>query len=206
MSTKTSALESAFREAADGGAILGMQMEADQLDLLRDDCGSLPKNVFQLARQRKAGRPPESKNKRNQVLAKLICQQSGDPVLFMSSIYAMPLDQVVELIKLAAPGSGKAPPGDLAVRALSLQLQAAKAVAEYVHSKKPTEVAVDHRVDGTIVGFVAPGQGDVTGAVGEVMKRIGDAVQAGAIDAGQVLDFRIVDGEYCLPDDDGDDA
>jgi hypothetical protein len=123
----------------------------------------------------------------------------------MASIYSMPLDQAVELIKLAAPGSGKAPPGDLAVKALSLQLQAAKAVADYVHSKKPTEVAVDHRVDGTIVGFVAPGQGDI-GPVGEVMKRIGDAVQAGTIDSGQVLDFRIVDGEYRLPDDDGDDA
>jgi hypothetical protein len=203
MSTKTSALENAFREVADGSAILGAPMEADQLDLLRDECGSLPKNVFQLARQRKAGRPPESKNKRNQVLAKLICQQSGDPVLFMASIYAMPLDQMVELIKLAAPGDGKAPPGDLAVKALSVQLQAAKEAAQYVHSKKPTEVAVDHRVDGTIVGFVAPGQGNI-GPVGEVMKRIGDAVQAGDIDAGQVLDIRVVDGEYRMPDDDGD--
>lgn len=95
-------------EALDAGSVLGVEADAGQLDLLRDDSGQLPSNVFVLARQKagedgaaKRGRPPGSKNKRGDQLAKLVVQQHGDPVLAMASIYAMPLDQVAELAMVA---------------------------------------------------------------------------------------------------------
>jgi hypothetical protein len=107
VSTEASSLEKAFRAECEGGAMLGADTDANQLDLLRDPAtGKLPANIFQLVRQGEArrqgpGRRPGSLNKRNERLAKLICQTHGDPVMFMASIYSMPTDQLVELLKLA---------------------------------------------------------------------------------------------------------
>jgi hypothetical protein len=158
VSTSAGPLERAFREEVEIGAVLGVSSDPIQLDAFRDEKGKLPSNVFQLARKPGAGRTPGAKNKRSPVLAKLICNQSGDPVLFMASLYSMPLDQLVELIKIAAPGSGKAPPGDLAIRALAVQIQAAKEVAQYVHSKKPVDVTLKTKTDAVIIipGVNAP--------------------------------------------------
>lgn len=105
MSSAPSSLESAFRDATTGGALAGVDIDPEQLDLLRDTDGKLPSNVFRLLRQGKAikgpGRPRNARNKRNVKLAKLICQEHGDPVMFMASVYAMPLDQLVELMRIA---------------------------------------------------------------------------------------------------------
>ncbi|HEX8400511.1 MAG TPA: hypothetical protein VF628_02280 [Allosphingosinicella sp.] len=106
MSTQGSSLERAFRDQCAQGSsgIAGGEADAHQLDMLRGPDGKLPGNVFQLVRQGKArgpGRPAGAGNKRNQKLAQLICQEHGDPVLFMASIYSMPTDQLVELLKLA---------------------------------------------------------------------------------------------------------
>lgn len=93
------------------GTMLGVETDAEQLDLLRGDDGRLPSNVFQLMRQQAAadekrgpGRRPGSRNKKSDQLAKLIVQKYGDPVEAMAAIYAMPLDQLVELV-LVADGS-----------------------------------------------------------------------------------------------------
>lgn len=106
MSTSTGALENAFREhASEGGAVLGVDVEPMQLDLLRNpETGRLPSDVFRRARQgevTRRGRPAGARNKRNAKLAQLIVQQHGDPVMFMASVYAMPLDQLVELLQVA---------------------------------------------------------------------------------------------------------
>jgi hypothetical protein len=208
MSSKASSLESSFRDAC-GQSIVGPSIAPEQLDAFRDDRGELPRNVFQLARQKAAGRPPGAKNKRNDVLAKLICQQHGDPVQYMASLYSMPLDQIIDLVKLASPGSGKAVSGDLAIRALGVQLAAAKEVAQYVHSKKPVEANVNVKSDGTILmgGAVtsAEWQGG-QGPVGEVLRQIESAVKSGDIDASRLSDIRIVDAEYHVVGDDDDDG
>lgn len=187
--------------------MLGAAIEPEQLDAFRDEQGSLPRNVFQLARQHKSGRPLGAKNKRNEVLAKLICQQHGDPVQYMASLYSMPLDQMIDLIKLAAPGSGKQPAGDLAIKALGVQLSAAKEVAQYVHSKKPVEATLTHKSDGTIF-MAAPATssewGTEKGPVGQVLANIAEAVNKGEVDATQLQDLRIVDAEYTVVGD-GDD-
>lgn len=205
MSTARSSLERAFRDQCAG--IAGGAADAQQLDLLRREDGKLPANVFQLIRQGKGGpgRPAGAGNKRNQKLAKLICQEYGDPVLYMASIYAMPTDQLVELLRLADDSAAmeerlyalaekierdvavllekasltvkqldqldrlldrladiskvlRNKPGDLAVKALALQKQAAKDVAEYVHGKQPVTVDFKGKADMVLLvpGLNAP--------------------------------------------------
>jgi hypothetical protein len=86
-----------------GHGLLGSETTAQQLDLLRDEDGRLPANVFQTVRARGRGRPPGSTNKVNKKIAQLVVQRHGDPVLEMASIGFMPLDQMVELF-IAATG------------------------------------------------------------------------------------------------------
>lgn len=114
MSSGPTSLEAAHAEVIDksdapaesGGGVLGLASDPQQLDLLRDDQGKLPSNVFRLVRQepqkaRGPGRPKDSRNKVSDQLAKLIGHKYGDPVEFQASIYAMPLDQLCELILVA---------------------------------------------------------------------------------------------------------
>lgn len=113
MSTGGNSLERAAQDVIDseresGGAVLGVTADAAQLDLLRGEDGKLPSNVFTLMREqdreqkaRGPGRPKGSTNKRNENLAKLIAHKYGNPVEFQASIYAMPLDQLCELLLVA---------------------------------------------------------------------------------------------------------
>lgn len=151
-------------KVAESAGLLGADTSPEQLDAFRDEKGQLPKDVFRLARQsdggpegkRGPGRPAGSKNKRSSDLSQLIEQQHGNPVLFMASLYSRPLDQVVELLKIADPGKDTKR-GDIAIKALNVQLAAAKATAEYTDSKK----AVEHKVDlGADAVIVMPGRGD----------------------------------------------
>lgn len=179
-------------------------MEPEQLDMLRDDKGLLPNDVFRRMRQRGPGRPTGARNKRNDDLAKLVAQQHGDPVLFMASLYSTPLDQLVELMLIADPGGKVQKMGDIVAKALAVQLQAAKSVAEYVHSKKPVQAEIKLGVDGVIVMPAAHALGQ--NPVERVMGNIAAAVNSGRIDASQLQDLRIVDGEFdeMIAGEDGD--
>lgn len=266
MSTEPSSLAKAFFAEA-GEGITGAAVGAEQLDMLRGDDGKLPQNVFQLARQsaqdgsRGPGRPPNARNKRNEQLAKLVVQQHGDPVMAMASMYAMPIDQLIELVLIAdstaereerllrlidraeemiaelmksitsgaifvGEGGGvisadridkridavstmlervfdaakalKMKPGDLAIKALNLQLAAARATAEYVHSKKPVEVKADVRTDGVLVMPGAPiGQSfDQKDAdIRRASDGIAQMLAKGHIEPAQLAQFRLVDGQ-----------
>ena len=202
MSTSAGGLERAFRDHASGN-ILGADVTPAQLDAFRDPSGKLPADVFRLARALGSGRPLGAKNKRNAVLAQMICQEAGDPVLFMARLYAMPLDQVVDLVKAASPGSGKAPPGDLAIRALRVQLQSAKEVAQYVHSKKPVEANVKLGVDARVI-IASSGSGGAN-PIEHVMRNMADAINDGTIPASQIGQIRIVDGVLRTDSDQTDD-
>lgn len=203
MSTAPSSLEAAAREQlgekSNGTGITGAENTPEQIDAFRDDRGDLPSNVFQLLRQqdgeaqRGPGRPKGARNKRSQELAKLIAHKYGDPVEYMASLYAMPLDQVIELLKLADKGkTGKQ--GDLAMKAVNLQLSAAKAVSEYVHSRKPVEAVIRHEADAVLV---MPGVGGGFEAKDEYTRRaaaiIGGALKDGRITAEALLDMRLAD-------------
>jgi hypothetical protein len=196
MGAEPSALMKAM--AAESGTITGVDVDAEQLDLLRDDEGKLPHDIFRRMREnaeRGVGRPAGSGNKRTAVLAKLIVHKFGDPVEALASIYAMPLDQLCELLVIAdgsrkreerlAESLGelrevirgalakrgtlseaqtdqlttlldrvesgfrvlKVKPGELALKAMIAQRDAAREVAQYVHSKMPVAVDVTMRPD-----------------------------------------------------------
>ena len=101
-------------------------------------------------------------------------------------------------------------PGEVAIKALNVQLAAAKSVAEYVHSKKPTEVAVKHAHDAILV-MPATGGGQSFDAV-DAGTREASNIIAGALAGGRItpdmlvgLEFRdgqLVDAEWTdVPED-----
>lgn len=261
MSSGATSLENAARDALgdnpeSGGAVLGVRSRPQQLDLMRGDDGKLGSNVFRLMRQqdgeeaRGPGRPKGARNKRSTDLAKLIAHKYGDPVEFQAALYAMPLDQLCELILIAdgtreraekldgmlgdlskrirelaqqakskgdggnieavnrlaeacealesvtRRGAGK--PGDIAIKALNLQLAAAKAVSEYVHSKKPVEHKVDMHADAILVMPGAGGGRDFDGIDAETRAAsdiIARALTQGEITPDLLLGMKLADGQ-----------
>ncbi len=262
MSTNVSSLEKAWHDAARDGStgefapvgIFGTEVSPAQMDMLADENGKMPANVFSIARSKGPGRPKGSVNKASRDLEKFLLHKYGCPVEFMASVRAMPLDQIthalmdaegyskreaklfelidkVEELQLKAltenwseaklklldrmldrvekaASSMKAKPGDLATKALSLQLAAARDESRYVRSPMPVQATVTHKSDGTLImaGAVPSSewQGD-SGPVGQVMRRIADGVNTGEIDASQLKDIRIVDAEYHVVGEDDDD-
>jgi hypothetical protein len=104
MSTGGSSLARALHSEAEQLSMLGADASPDEIDALRGADGRLPSNAFRtLRRQRtgKPGRPLGAVNKRSEQLAKLVIQEFGDPVLGGASLYAMPLDQLCELLLVA---------------------------------------------------------------------------------------------------------
>jgi len=105
MSTERSSLARAFEAMAEDAGHMGAAVSAEQLDLLRDERGKLPGNVFQLVRenerQRGPGRPAGSRNRRSDDLARLYLSKYPDPVLAMGALANTPLDQLIETILIA---------------------------------------------------------------------------------------------------------
>ncbi|MCP3730426.1 hypothetical protein M9978_08290 [Sphingomonas sp. MG17] len=225
----TEAFADACGERVMGGA------SAEQLDMMRDLEGRLPTDTFRRMRieQRGRGRPKGARNRENTDLAKLICQEGGDPQLFLARVYSTPLDILCEqlliaegapqredrliemcdaltdMLKLAgreqwgkdqmqvlvqvadrverAASSMKSKPGDIAMKALALQVTAAKEVSPYVHKKKPVDVAVQHTRN---VIFMPAPQAAVADPVDAVMRRTVEAMNSGEVTAAQILDMR----------------
>lgn len=268
MSTEPTSLEKAFHKAASPAEVglFGVEATPNAIDAMRDANGKLPPNVFQLMRQapgeaRKPGRPKGAGNKRTEQLAKLITHKFGDPVEAMASLYATPLDQLVELVMIAdgsqerqqeldalvfelgrsvrdlikANGGRDAmasidrlaeacealesvarrsagKPGDIAIKALNVQLAAAKATAEYVHSKKPVEATVSLKTDGVLVfpGGVAGSFEQLDEATRGAAAMIQQAVDSGSITTDMLAGMKLVDGqlmdaEWTEVDDENDD-
>jgi hypothetical protein len=106
-------------------------------------------------------------------------------------------------------------PGDLAIKALNVQLAAAKATAEYVHSKKPVEAVVKHQADAVIM---FPSLSGIRGTnfdqldsgtreAGEIIQR---SLKSGAITPDMLVDMQFIDGQLvdgnCRPVEDDDDS
>jgi hypothetical protein len=103
----------------------------------------------------------------------------------------------------------KMKPGDLAIKALNLQLAAARATAEYVHSKKPVEAVVNHKVDGVVV--MPPVQPAANFEQTDAQIRmaadgIASMLSKGRIDPSQLVDLRFVDGQFTYDGDPVDPA
>lgn len=103
MSSGGSSLARALHSEAEQLSLLGADASPGEIDALRMENGRLPSNAFRTLRQRtgKPGRPLGAVNKRSEHLAKLVIQEFGDPVLGGASLYAMPLDQLCELLLVA---------------------------------------------------------------------------------------------------------
>lgn len=221
MSTGPASIETALRKAAEEkpaqGGLFGVEATAADVDAMRDAKGNLPRNVFQLMRQqpgegRGRGRPKGAGNRRNQQISKLIIQKYGDPLEAMASLSTMPLDQLVELIKVIDPGKeGKA--GDIAIKALNVQLAAAKATSEYVHSKKPVEATLNVKSDGVLVfpGGVAGSFEQLDDASRGAAAVIQEALKSGAVTADMLAGMKLVEGRGLVDaewsevdDEDGD--
>lgn len=112
------------------------------------------------------------------------------------------LDRVFDAAKAL-----KMKPGDLAIKALNLQLAAAKSVAEYVHSKKPVEANVNLGVDGVIVMAGAPqasfDQHDA--ATRMAADAIAGMLRDGRIEPEQLANYQFVEGEFVEVADADDD-
>lgn len=88
-------------------------------------------------------------------------------------------------------------PGDVALKALNLQLAAARTVSEYWHSKKPVEAVVTHRADAVLV---MPSAQPAAGfdAVDETTRMAGQllaqALAKGTLTGDQIAGLQLVDG------------
>lgn len=250
MSTKPGPIERAIRAETTAGAALGIDMQPEQLDLLRDGDGRLPDNVFQLARKAGPGRTPGSPNRKSAEYVKYFTQKYGDPVDYLGSTYRMPLDQAVELVLAAenyndrelrllklcdqaadamakaisegwsgeklkavarmveaverAANGMKAKPGDIAVKVLAHQLNAAKEAAQYIRSKKPIEHIVDDKLD--FRAFFIGQHGAAAAPHVEALANAADAVNKGLLTEGDLKDLRIIDGEFTTVSDGDDDG
>ena len=111
------------------------------------------------------------------------------------------IDKVSDLLERVfdAAKALKMKPGDLAIKALNLQLAAARATAEYVHSKKPVEAVLTHKTDGVIV-MPAVQPAATFEQRGELVRQAADGIakmlESGRIDPAQLADYRFVDGQF----------
>jgi hypothetical protein len=128
----------------------------------------------------------------NAMVRKLADGGFVDPSLLNAATHA--LERVFDAAKAL-----KMKPGDLAIKALNLQLAAAKAVAEYVHSKKPVEANVSVAVDGVMVMAAAPA-GSTFDQQDAIVRQAADGIaemlRDGQIDPARLADFRFVDGQF----------
>lgn len=94
-------------------------------------------------------------------------------------------------------------PGDVALKALNLQLAAARTVAEYVHSKKPVEAVVRHTADAVLLMPAAQNPG--FDAVDETTRMAGDllakALAAGQLQASDIAGLKLIDGQLRQAED-----
>ncbi|WP_226018116.1 hypothetical protein [Novosphingobium sp. FKTRR1] len=110
--------------------------------------------------------------------------------------------RMVEAVERAA-GSMKAKPGEIAVKVLVHQLNAAKEAAQYIRSKKPTEHVVDANLD--FRAFFVGQHGTEAAPHQQALANAADAVNKGLISESDLQDLRIIDGEYTsINADDGE--
>lgn len=202
MSTGPSALMAALVDEAGeepGGRFF---VNAQQLDMLRDDKGRLQPNALRVARSG-PGRRPGSANKANKQIAKWFIGKYGDPLDVLGEIMVMPLDVLYEQMVLAQGGEQKTK-RLTGKDAFDLKMRAVNEALPYIHGKQPLNVNVTGKADAVlfIPGINAPegfGREDLEAAV----QRLGpDAISVEGI---HLPDGRVVQEADFEPveDDDG---
>ena len=128
-----------------------------------------------IAARRKAGRPPGSRNKRQEDAARHVIEVFGDPLVHLVAIATMDVDELV------------ARAGCSAFEAIQEKRLAAIGVLPYLHSRKPLAVDVSNRriVHLTVLAGDAAGTPGVTlGATADTLPIVEfQAVSEGDADA-----------------------
>ena|GEM_PF-3400968 len=166
---------------------------AEQLDLLRDEDGKLPKNVFQVARQR--GRPPGARNKRDQDLSAYIVHKYGDPVDALGNVMTMDWQTLRDLWVAAQRSEDKSKP--VRIRDVAeFWLKCVQELMDRVHGKAVQRLEVDGKVDGFIFAPQLLPKGAVSdSALMEFMGRMQGVVRAEDI---KLLEAEILDGNRAV--------
>lgn len=164
---------------------------AAQLELLRDEHGNLPKNVFALAR--KQGRPPGARNKRDQYLAKYIVEKYGDPVDAVGRVVEMDWQTLRDLWVQAQRSEDKSKP--VRIRDVAeFWLKCVQELMDRVHGKAVQRLEVEGKVDGFIFAPQLLPKGSVSDAtLMEFMQRMQGTVHADDI---KLLEAEIRDGQF----------
>lgn len=164
---------------------------AEQLDLLRDEQGNLPKNAFALARKR--GRPEGSRNKRDQDLAKYIVEKFGDPVNALGNVMAMDWQTLRDLWAQAQRFEDKSKP--IRIRDVAeFWLKCTQELMDRVHGKAVQRLEVDGKVEGVIFAPQLLPKGALSQAsLDGFMSKMQGVVRAEDIKA---LEAEIAEAEY----------
>lgn len=155
MSTGGSSLARALHSETEAHqlSLLGADASPADIDALRGENGRLPVDTFRRMRAQKTGKPGRplgAVNKRSEALAKLVIHEFGDPVLGGASLYAMPLDQLCEMLQVADGSMERAEQTQELTEALSGQVaELAKAVRDAAKrgDVKEIEKAADRIAD-----------------------------------------------------------
>jgi hypothetical protein len=210
MSTGASSLVSSMQdEAGSARSDFSYMPDPEQLDLLRDDHGNLPKDALRRVRAAKGrGRPKGAKNRKSQQLAKYFIEKYGDPLDALGEIINTPIDLIYEQMVLAQGGEFK----NKRVTgrdALEFRQRAIMDVMPYIHGKQPIAIDVNGKADAVI--FI-PGLNAPDGFTKNQLQQAVEALGVGAIEQ---YGIRMLDGtlleppskaEAAAPDDEGGEA
>lgn len=186
----------------EAGDNAGFQFFADpeQLDLLRDDKGKLPPDALRTLRaQRRVGpgRPKNSRNKRNEKVAKWFIAKYGDPLEALGEIINTPEDLLYEQMILAQGGEakGKRVTGR---DAFEFRRQAILDALPYIHGKQPIAVDISGKADAVIIipGLNAP--------LGFSHEQLAEATEKLGAEAIERAGIRMVDGRLLTSPGDSD--
>lgn len=141
------------------------------------------------------------RQQRLDALIEVLAEKVGD--LVQKSGLAGSVSESVQLLATAteqlaeASRRSQGKPGEVAIKALNVQLAAAKATAEYTHSKKPTEVQANVGVDGVLV-MAGGGASDFEQKKAQAALAgdlIGKALSEGTIQLENLGGYRLHDGQ-----------
>lgn len=154
---------------------------ASQLDLLREDDGSVNATTARKVRSEKRGpgRRPGSRNKRNQDIAKWFISQYGHPLAALGEIINTPPNKIYDMMVVAQGGEQKNK--RITGRdALEFWRGAVMDALPYVEGKQPLSIALTGRADQVL--FI-PGLNAPTGFSSEQLSIAADSFGIEAIEA-----------------------
>lgn len=182
--TGVKAAVAALHDPAD--PVPGSAAHVEQLDMLPlSQIGDLSETETEVPARQGAGRPPGSRNKNTAAWRDFILSRYPSPLVALAETYSRSVGDLAKALGLNCP-----PNYAQAVELFKLQLQAAKELAPYVHSKQPQAVELG---DGGLMQLII----NTGGATSEQVS------EAGELDI-NFLDAEIVGNQGLKDEEKGD--